>query len=74
MSSLCGKTDTSNVDAAFGKNDANGEGQISSDEFISAIKQATAQNDMQKPHHRYRQHHSDASASNSSVRSYSITA
>lgn len=57
-----GKTDTSGVDTAFGKIDTNGDGQISSDEFMSAIKQATAQNDTQKPHHH---HHSDASASSS---------
>jgi hypothetical protein len=57
-----GKTDISGVDAAFGKIDSNGDGEISSDEFMSAIKQATAQHDTQKPHHH---HHSDASASNS---------
>jgi len=60
-----GKSDTSGVDAAFGKIDTNGDGQISSDEFMSAIKQATAQNETQKPHHHH--HHSDASASNSSA-------
>jgi G3E family GTPase len=62
-----GKTDTSGVDAAFGKIDTNGDGQISSDEFMSAIKQATAQNDTKKPHHHHHHHHSDASASNSST-------
>ncbi len=54
---------SSSIDAAFGKIDTNGDGQISADEFMSAMKQATAQNETQKPHH----HHSEASASNSSV-------
>ncbi len=57
---------SSSIDAAFGKIDTNGDGQISADEFMSAMKQATAQNETQKPHHHHH-HHSEASASNSSV-------
>lgn len=57
-----GKSDTSGVDAAFSKIDANNDGQISSDEFMNALKQATDQ--MQKQHHHHR-HQSDVTASNS---------
>lgn len=55
-----GKTDTSGIDAAFSKADANNDGQISSDEFMNALKLATEQ--MQKKQHH--PHHSDATASN----------
>ncbi|MBV5348302.1 EF-hand domain-containing protein [bacterium] len=48
-----GKTDTSGVDAAFGKMDSNGDGSISSDEMLNAIKQATAQTQTQKKHHHH---------------------
>lgn len=54
-----GKTDTSGIDAAFAKMDANGDGSISSDEMLNAIKQATTQTQAQKTHH----HHHQASAS-----------
>jgi|GEM_PF-1891537 len=59
LSKSSGKTDTSGVDAAFAKMDANGDGQISSDEMMAAIKQATTQAQTQKPHH----HHHQASES-----------
>lgn len=58
---------SSSIDAAFGKIDSNGDGQISSDEFMSAMKQATAQNETQKPHHHGHHHHSESSTSNSSA-------
>lgn len=54
-----GKTDTSGIDAAFAKMDTNGDGSISSDEMLNAIKQATTQTQAQKTHH----HHHQASAS-----------
>ncbi len=40
---------TTKVDSAFSKADQNGDGQISSDEFLNALKQASAQT--QKQHH-----------------------
>ena len=46
-----GKTDTSGVDTAFSKMDSNGDGSISSDEMLNAIKQATNQAQTQKKHH-----------------------
>lgn len=48
-----GKTDTSGIDAAFAKMDANGDGSISSDEMLNAIKQATTQAQAQKTHHHH---------------------
>lgn len=55
---------SSKVDAAFAKVDQNGDGQISSDEFLSAMKQAaTAQT--QKHHH----HRSAENTANSSAQS-----
>lgn len=41
--------ETTKVDSAFSKADQNGDGQISSDEFLNALKQASAQT--QKQHH-----------------------
>lgn len=41
------------IDAAFGRMDGNNDGQISSDEFMNALKQATAEK--QQKHHRYSQ-------------------
>ncbi len=54
---------SSNVDAVFGKMDTNGDGQISSDEMMAALKQASTQT--QGKHHHGGHHHIDASASNS---------
>ena len=56
-----GKTDTSGVNAAFAKADSNNDEQISSDEFLNALKQAAEQT--QKKHHGHQQHF-DATASN----------
>ncbi|MDD5211459.1 MAG: EF-hand domain-containing protein [Sulfuricurvum sp.] len=56
-----GKTDTSGVDTAFTKADSNNDGQISSDEFMNALKQAADQT--QKKHHRHQQQ-PDVTASN----------
>lgn len=42
--------DSTKVDTAFSKSDQNGDGQISSDEFLNALKQASAQT--QKQHHK----------------------
>jgi hypothetical protein len=56
-----GKTDTSGIDAAFAKADPNNDEQISSDEFMNALKQAADQ--AQKKRHRH-QNHSDITASN----------
>lgn len=53
-----GKTDTSGVDAAFAKADPNNDGQISSDEFMNALKLATEQTQKKN------QHRSDVTASN----------
>jgi hypothetical protein len=64
-----GKTDTSGVDAAFAKADANNDGQISSDEFLNALKQAAEQ--MQKKQHGHQQHF-DATASNALPQTESI--
>lgn len=58
---------SSNVDAAFGKMDANGDGQISSDEMMAALKQASTQT--QGKHHHGGHHHTDTSASNSTSQS-----
>ena len=54
---------SSNVDAAFAKMDTNGDGQISSDEMLAAMKQASAQT--QGKHHHGGHHHTDTSASTS---------
>lgn len=56
-----GKTDTTGIDAAFANADSNSDGQISSDEFMNALKLATGQ--MQKKQHP-NQHHSNPTASN----------
>jgi glucan biosynthesis protein len=50
---------SSNVDTAFAKMDTNNDGQISSDEMMSAMKQASTQT--QKPHGGHR-HQADVSA------------
>lgn len=50
---------SSSVDAAFSKMDANGDGQISSDEMMNAMKQAST-----KIHHHH--HHADTDGSNAS--------
>ncbi|MFA5216055.1 EF-hand domain-containing protein [Sulfuricurvum sp.] len=42
--------DTTKVDTAFSKADQNGDGQISSDEFLNALKQASAQTHKQHHH------------------------
>lgn len=49
---------SSSVDAAFAKMDANGDGQISSDEMLNAIKQATSET-KQKHHHQARSNTTD---------------
>lgn len=54
---------SSSIDAVFGKMDSNGDGQISSDEMMAAMKQATAQT-QGKHHHGH--HHADASSSSQS--------
>jgi Ca2+-binding EF-hand superfamily protein len=51
LAKTSGKTDTSGIDTAFGKMDSNGDGSISSDEMMSAIKQASRQAQTQKHHH-----------------------
>lgn len=56
-----GKSDTTGIDAAFAKADSNNDGQISSDEFLNALKLAADQT--QKKHHGH-QRHSDTTASN----------
>ena len=56
-----GKADTTGVESAFANADANNDGQISSDEFMNALKLATEQ--MQKKNQRH-QYHSDVTASN----------
>ena len=55
---------SSSVDNAFAKMDTNGDGQITSDEMMSAMKQATSQNATQQTHHH---HHSSASATNTAA-------
>lgn len=42
--------DTTKVDTAFSTADQNGDGQISSDEFLNALKQASAQTHKQHHH------------------------
>jgi glucan biosynthesis protein len=54
---------SSNVDAAFAKMDTNGDGQISSDEMLAALKQASTQT--QGKHHHGGHHHTDTDASTS---------
>jgi Ca2+-binding EF-hand superfamily protein len=56
-----GKTDTTGIDAAFANADSNNDGQISSDEFMNALKLVTEQ--MQKKHHDH-QRNTNAAASN----------
>lgn len=56
---------SSSIDTAFSKIDANGDGQISSDEMMNAMKQASAQTQAQKQHHHHH-HHADANGSSSS--------
>lgn len=51
------------VDAAFSKVDQNGDGQISSDEFLSAMKQASVQ--AQKHHHGHHRSATNASETTS---------
>ncbi len=51
---------SSNVDTAFAKMDTNNDGQISSDEMMSAMKQASAQT--QGKHHGGHRHQADVSA------------
>lgn len=55
---------SSSIDTVFAKMDTNGDGQISSDEMMAAMKQASSQT--QAKHHHGHHHHSDATASNSS--------
>ena len=64
-----GKTDTTGVESAFANADSNNDGQISSDEFMNALKLATEL--MQKKNQRH-QHHSDVTASNSLPQAESI--
>ena len=49
--------DTTGVDAAFAKADTNNNGQISSDEFMNALKLAADQ--IQKKHHSHKHHSSN---------------
>ena len=49
-SALAKGQSSENVDNAFGKIDSNGDGQISSDEFMSALKEAGAQKHQHKHH------------------------
>lgn len=58
---------SSNVDTAFAKMDTNGDGQISSDEMLAAMKQASSQT--QGKHHHGHHHHTDTSASTSNAQS-----
>lgn len=51
---------SSNTDAVFSKMDTNGDGQISSDEMMNAMKQAST-----KTHHHHH-HHADANGSSAS--------
>jgi len=53
---------TSAIDAAFGKIDTNGDGQISSDEFMNALKQASSET-QKKQHHRHHRSEANESAS-----------
>lgn len=59
---------SSNVNAAFAKIDTNGDGQISSDEMMAALKQASTQT-QGKHHHGHHHHSSDASASTATSQS-----
>jgi glucan biosynthesis protein len=59
---------SSSIDTAFAKMDTNGDGQISSDEMMAALKQASTQT-QGKHHHGGHHHHTDASASNSTSQS-----
>lgn len=66
---------SSKVDAAFTKVDQNGDGQISSDEFLSAMKQAATAQTQKHHHHRSAENTANSSApsnqSNDSVSSLS---
>lgn len=55
---------SNSVDTAFAKIDANGDGSISSDEIMNAMKQASAQTQTKKQHHH---HHADVSASDTAT-------
>ena len=52
---------SSNIDAVFGKMDTNSDGQITSDEMMAALKQATTQT--QGKHHHGGHHHTEANTS-----------
>jgi hypothetical protein len=60
---------SSNVDAAFAKMDTNNDGQLSSDEMMAAMKQASAQT--QGKHHGGHHHHTASSTSTSDSTSQS---
>jgi len=61
---------SSSVDTAFAKIDANGDGSISSDEMMNAMKQASAQTQTKKHHHH---HHADVSASDTATQTEQLS-